>query len=444
MGLNKINVYLANQTDYGSVSTTPWLGTADANDKARFDLARWRIYDEWVRRMRDAGMTAHLWFFADGFGNLPDADRQRLIRYGMARLSGYGNTLFTLMTEWQEGWTTAEVDSHMAYLQQHNPWYRLASVHGLPGDFSFPSAGWADYMDLQAGVSAAVDHALVHDLGIENRQRTAKPMIQEELCMGDETDAERRMLWAAFTSGAAGSGTGAYLKPFSQFVPTVRFERMVPADSLVVTGSAYVLAEEGVSYVVYLYDGGTVSVDLTAVSGTPGTVQADWFDPRTGAFQAAPAVSGGAARTFTAPAAGDWVLRLTVVEPPPLPPGPAGDFYTLTPCRLVDTRLPADSPALTSGEVRDLTVVGRCGVPATARALSLNVVAVLPTGQSHLRFGPGGEALPEVRTVNVPQGQSRANNAILKISADGVLSVGSFVAGGGTVDLVLDVNGWFE
>jgi hypothetical protein len=441
MGLNKVNVYLANQTDYGSVSTTPWLGTADANDKARFDLERWRMYETWVKKMRDSGLVTQVWFFADGFGGSPDADRQRLIRYGMARLSGYVNTVFTLMTEWQEGWTTAEVESGMNDLQQRNPWDRLASVHGLPGDFSFPSSGWADYIDLQAGVSTAVDHVLVHDLGLKNRQMAAKPMIQEEFCMGDETDAERKMLWAAFTSGAAGSGTGAYLKPFSQFVPTVHFERMVPADDLVLTGSAYVLAEEGVSYVAYLYDGGMASLDL---SGASGTVKVDWFNPRTGAFQGAPDVAGGTARTFTAPGTGDWALRLTVTSPPPPPPAPTGDFYTLAPCRLVDTRQAADAPSLTSGEVRALDLAGRCGVPATARALSLNVTAVLPTGNGNFRFGPGGEAIPPASTVNFQAGIVRANNAVLMISADGVLNVSPFVAGGGTVDLLLDVNGWYE
>lgn len=441
MGLNKVNVYLANQTDYGAVSTTPWLGTADANDKARFDLARWRMYDTWVRKMRDSGLVTQVWFFADGFGNTADADRQRLIRYGMARLSGSVNTVFTMMTEWQEGWTTAEVESHMIHLQQHNPWDRLASVHGLPGDFSFPTAGWADYMDLQAGVSAAVDHTVVHDLGIRNRQKAAKPMIQEEFCMGDETEAERKMLWAAFTSGATGSGTGAFLKPFSQFVPTVRFERMAPADGLVLTGSAYVLAEEGASYVAYLYNGGSVSLDLSAASGT---VEVDWFNPRTGAFQAGPDVAGGAARTFTAPGAGDWALRLTVKEPPPPPPSPTGDFYTLPPCRLVDTRQAADAPSLTSGEVRALDLAGRCGLPATARALSLNVTAFAATGNGNLRFGPGGETVPAASMVNFQAGIARANNAILMISADGVLNVSPFVAGGGTVDLLLDVNGWFE
>lgn len=442
MSLNKINVYLANHTDYGSVSTTPWLGTADANDKTRFDLARWRMYEQWVREMRADGLVAQLWFFADGFGNLPDADRKRLIRYGMARLSGYANTVFTLMTEWQEGWTQAEVDSHMVYLQQHNPWDRLASVHGLPGDFSYPGAAWADYIDLQAGVSPDVDHALVHDLGLANRQKAAKPMIQEEFGMGDETDAERKKLWAAFTSGAAGSGTGAFLKPFAQFVRTVPFERMVPADDLVLTGSAYALAEPGKSYVVYLYDGGTVSVNL---SGASGTVAVDWFNPRTGAFQAGAAVSGGAARAFTAPAAGDWALRLTAAGDQPPPPDTSGSFHTLTPCRVWNTR-EGDGPALTSGETRELDVGGRCGIPAEAKSLSLNVTVLLPTGQGNLRFGPGGEPLPTASAINFAPGETRANNAILKLAEDGsgVLRVVPFVAGGGTVELILDVNGWFE
>lgn len=439
MGLNKINVYLANHTDYGSISTTPWLGNADANDKARFDLQRWRLYEQWLRKMRDAGLVVQLWFFADGFGNHLDADRKRLIRYGMARMSGYVNTVFTLMTEWQEGWTTTEVETHMVYLHQHNPWDRLATVHGLPGDFSFPTASWADYIDLQAGVSNTVTPQLVHDLGLKNRQKAVKPMIQEEFCMGDETDAERRMLWAAFTSGAAASGTGAYLKPFSQFVKTVAFQRMAPADGLVVTGSAYVLAEEGASYVAYLYDGGTVSLDL---SGASGTVEVDWFNPRTGAFQDAPSVAGGTARSFTAPGAGDWTLRLTVPGSPPPPPPPTGNFYTATPCRMWDTRL--DGPALTSGQVREFDLTGLCGIPDSAVALSLNVTAVSPGGAGNLVIGPGGEPVPPTNTVSFAAGRNRANNAILKLSAGGVLKVFAAVAGGGSVHVVLDVNGWFE
>jgi hypothetical protein len=316
MRLNKMNVYLANRGDYGGISTTPWVGTATSNDKQRFDLQRWRMYEQWTRRLRDSGLVAQLWFFADdsAFGDLPEADRKRLIRYGMARLSGYANTMFTLVLEWEEGWTSAELDSHMNYLHSMNPWARLASIHGVPGDFTHPGAAWADYMDTQAGNE--VGHRTVHEHGLRNRNLIAKPLIQEEFGEGLEDTAHRQKAWAAFTAGAAGSGTGAFLAPLAQFTAQVDFERMAPADSLALSGNAYVLAEAGQTYVAYLYDGGTLRLNL---SGTTGTFAARWFDPRTGAFRDAGSVAAGQEARFTAPASGDWTLLLTRSGTAPAP-----------------------------------------------------------------------------------------------------------------------------
>jgi hypothetical protein len=308
MKLNKISLYLANKGDYGGTwPTTPWAGTAAANDKTRFDLQRWRLYERWVQELRRTGMIAHLWFFADdsGFGSLPDADRKRLLRYGMARLSGYANTFFTLVLEWEEGWTTQEVETHAAYLQEKNPWDRPASVHGQSGDFDFPAAPWADYLDLQAGTGTSYDG--IHQFGLKNRGLAAKPLIQEELSLGNENTGNRQKSWAAFTAGAAGLGTGATLAPLADFTARVAFERMEPRDSLVTAGTAYALAEPGQSYVLYLPAGGSVSLDLAEVSGS---LAAEWFDPRTGSWQAAPGVVGGGVKTFKAPQAGDWALYL--------------------------------------------------------------------------------------------------------------------------------------
>lgn len=323
MKLNKINVYLANRGDYNSVSTTPWVGSAASPDRQRFDLARWRMYERWVVNLRNAGMLAHLWFFADdsGFGDLPEADRKLLVEYAMARLSGYVNTMFVLALEWQEGWTTTEVGTHMSYLHSQNPWARMATVHGVPGDFSFPTAAWADYMDTQAGNE--VGHAAVHSHGLRNRGFAVKPVLQEEFGLGSEDTAHRQKAWAAFTAGAAGSGTGAFLKHLATFVEQVDFEKMDPAGELALSGNAYVLAEKGAAYVFYLYNGGTLRADLRNVSGT---FEARWYDPRTGVFSSAGSVSGGAERSFAAPAGGDWVLHLrktsgtgAAVTPPPPP-----------------------------------------------------------------------------------------------------------------------------
>lgn len=307
MSLNKMNVYIANKGDYGHISTTPWIGRDTNNDKTRFDLGRWHTYEQWVLRMRDAGMVSQLWFFADDsqFGDLPDADRKRLIQYGMARLSGYVNTLFTLMLEWQEGWTTTEVNNHANYIHQWNPWARLVTVHGLTGDFSYPTAAWADYMDTQSGNDSG--HAVVHSHGLRNRNLAVKPLIQEEFGLGAEDTAHRQRAWAAFTAGAAGSGTGSFLAHLSSFANAVDFERMDPADTLALSANAYVLAEKSMAYVLYLYNGGTVRLDLR---GFTANFSVQWYDPRTGTYQAAANVAAGGERSFTAPASGDWVLYL--------------------------------------------------------------------------------------------------------------------------------------
>lgn len=308
MKLNKMAVYLANKGDYsGTWPTTPWVGTAASNDRQRFDLARWRNYDRWVLKLRDSGMVAQLWFFSDdsGYGDLPEADRKRLIRYAMARLSGYANTMFTLALEWQEGWTTAEVDSHATYLHQWNPWARSLSILGTPGDFKFPASSWADYMQIQPG--NGINHSQNHATALRNRALANKPLMVEEFATGAENDGNRQKAWAAFLTAPAGSGTGAFLQHLSKFAALVDFERMEPSDSLVVSGGAYGMAEKNRAYVFYLFSGGTVTVNL---SGTTGVFVAEWYNPRTGAFQAAPAANGGGNRTFTAPASGDWVLYL--------------------------------------------------------------------------------------------------------------------------------------
>jgi hypothetical protein len=125
-------------------------------------------------------------------------------------------------------------------------------------------------------------------------------------------------------------------------------------------------------------------------------------------------------------------------------PIPAG-LYTLTPCRLVDTRDPAGpwgGPALASGATRVFTIAGRCNVPPTAISVSVNVTVIQPTAPGHLILFPAGTP-PVVSTINFRPGQTRANNAIVLLSTGGTLSVadGQSI---GTADFILDVNGYFQ
>lgn len=123
-----------------------------------------------------------------------------------------------------------------------------------------------------------------------------------------------------------------------------------------------------------------------------------------------------------------------------------GELFTVTPCRLFDSRNPGDGPALSSQVPRFVATLGKCGIPLTAQTLVLNVTVVAPTSNGLLTIFPGDQAVPGTSTVNFAAGQTRANNAILLLASDanGTLGLIPFLNGGGTVHVILDVSGYFE
>jgi hypothetical protein len=117
----------------------------------------------------------------------------------------------------------------------------------------------------------------------------------------------------------------------------------------------------------------------------------------------------------------------------------SGRFFTLTPCRLLDTRL-TNAP-LGPGETRTIPFVGVCGLPATAYAASLNLTITQPTGPGSLVAYPAGQAPPLASFVNWTAGQTRPNNALVALG-QGQVTVRN--ASLGTTHLIIDVNGYFE
>jgi hypothetical protein len=80
---------------------------------------------------------------------------------------------------------------------------------------------------------------------------------------------------------------------------------MSPRPELASTG--YCLAAPGREYVVYLPEGGEVTVDLTAAAGP---LEVAWIHPVDGTTTRAPVVQGGVPRAFRAPILGTRVLHL--------------------------------------------------------------------------------------------------------------------------------------
>jgi hypothetical protein len=127
-----------------------------------------------------------------------------------------------------------------------------------------------------------------------------------------------------------------------------------------------------------------------------------------------------------------------------LPSGGVG-LYTLTPCRIVDTRDATSSyggPALEAGAARAFTIAGQCGVPADASAVALNVTVANPTSAGSLTAYPGTGVAPGTSTVSFAAGRTRANNATIGL-VDGILSVVNHQVTG-TTDVIVDVSGYYR
>jgi hypothetical protein len=86
--------------------------------------------------------------------------------------------------------------------------------------------------------------------------------------------------------------------------------------------------------------------------------------------------------------------------------------------------------------------VGQCGIPATAKALSLNVTVVSPAATGDLKLFAAGQTTPVATALSFRGGRTRANNAVLGVSSDGTVSLSALP--GSATHLILDVNGYFE
>lgn len=125
-------------------------------------------------------------------------------------------------------------------------------------------------------------------------------------------------------------------------------------------------------------------------------------------------------------------------------------FVPIAPCRLIDTRPAADNVGARIGPVSaNETFVatvwgtnGKCTIPTTATAVSLNVAIVNPTSGSYLTVFPADASpRPLAANLNWVANQAPTPNAVTAaLSADGKIAFYNLT---GNVDLSVDVNGYY-
>ena len=131
-----------------------------------------------------------------------------------------------------------------------------------------------------------------------------------------------------------------------------------------------------------------------------------------------------------------------------LPVGSVGPVLPGHALPVVDTRGapgPSGGPALAAGGPdRAFTLAGACGIPADAAAVSANITVVSPGALGYLAIYRGDGVLPGTSNISFGASQTRASAALLLLALDGTGGVKVRNASAGSVDLVLDVNGYFQ
>lgn len=121
-------------------------------------------------------------------------------------------------------------------------------------------------------------------------------------------------------------------------------------------------------------------------------------------------------------------------------------FFAVTPCRTVDTRT-GNGGIVSASVLRQFTMKGTCGVPGTAKAVSLNLTIVTPNTDGFYSLWPAGGVFPTVSTINFIAGEpALANGAIVPV-ATGTPDLSTAYgtgSGGGQTHVVLDVTGYFQ
>lgn len=129
-------------------------------------------------------------------------------------------------------------------------------------------------------------------------------------------------------------------------------------------------------------------------------------------------------------------------------------FTPVAPTRVCDTRAPVGGvlttqcnssgarPIVATGPVLTFNVhTATDGIPSTGvSAVVFNLTAIAPSAPTVLTAYAGGSTRPTASNINLNPGQAVPNRVIVPVSASGTVSIWNGV---GSVNVAVDVNGWF-
>lgn len=120
-----------------------------------------------------------------------------------------------------------------------------------------------------------------------------------------------------------------------------------------------------------------------------------------------------------------------------------GGFVALTPTKLADTRSGTGvaQAKVSNGGTVTIQATGAVNVPVTATSVYVNITALNQAGNGYVRAYAAGSAVPSTNALDFVD-VTTAQSVAVPLSADGKFSL--TVGAGGPVDLLVDVQGYFD
>lgn len=345
-------------------SSSPYGETHDQLNTDHF-----RIIDTIVEYLFQRGITADLILFSSGsrnFGTL--SQDERYVRYMIHRYAAYPNVVWCLSNEWNYTGKNRSYWNKMGrIISKEDPWMnnkdnlRMLSTHQQTRiDFQFFDVAWPTFACIQYGVrnkgyketdenewkpSGGTKYHHGDEWGNEGilfNLGHDMPVVNDEYGYAGEPDDEsvrdgtqltrtkhRQIIWGIYTAGGYGS-TGDkyfyrdppgrpyysadwhYIAEYGDIKRLIDFFKQVPYwemrshnDIVTSKGRAYVLANPGEQYVIYVATGGNFSLDLPA-----GDFVATLYNPRTGSKKFIKNIAGPGKSFLATPENNDWVVQI--------------------------------------------------------------------------------------------------------------------------------------
>lgn len=270
-----------------------------------------------------------------------------------------------------------------------------------------------------------------------------------------------------FQNGATVS-FGGTVSPSVTFNSSIQLTATAPAHAAGLVGVTVTNPDTGSATAnnAYTFDplptiSGLSPNNGTTAGGTAVTINgANFQNGATVTFAGAPVAAsflGSTQLSFTTPAHATGTVGVVVTNPDTgsgtlasayfyVPPPVATDFYTLSPCRVFDTRNangPQGGPQLAPSGERSFPVAGQCGVPANAVAVAGNLAVITPSASGNLSVYPGNAFFLGTSVLSFPGGTNLASNLLMRLATDGTGTIKIRNGSAGNSHVIFDVVGYF-